>query len=170
MCGEAGKPGTWAESLFYFTGDIMKDEKVKQLQRLLGELTKEDLSDALIKKTIEVKELIEGIKDVEPKVSFHDAVTESDDQIEMSSVAKLLNFKGMGRNKLFELLRTKNILMYNNEPYQEYVGRGYFKVIEQRVDLPNGDLYVNKKTVVFQKGLDYIHKLLLETGHEHNDK
>ena len=148
----------------------MNEQKVNQLQRLLGELTKEDLSDALIKKTIEVKELIEGIKDVEPKISFHDAVTESDDQIEMSSVAKLLNFKGMGRNKLFELLRTKNILMYNNEPYQEYVGRGYFKVIEQRVDLPNGDLYVNKKTVVFQKGLDYIHKLLLETGHEHNDK
>ena len=36
----------------------MNEQKVNQLQRLLGELTKEDLSDALIKKTIEVKELI----------------------------------------------------------------------------------------------------------------
>jgi phage antirepressor YoqD-like protein len=55
-----------------------------------------------------------------------------------------------------------------NEPYQRYVSSGYFKVIEQKVELPNGDIYINRKPVVFQKGLDFIRKLLLEAGYEYN--
>lgn len=89
-------------------------------------------------------------------------VSNSDDWIEMTAVAKALNYKGYGRNKIFDFLRNNNIVMQNNEPYQAYVDRGYFKIIEQKVDLPYGDVMINRKTVVSQKGLDFIRKALDE--------
>ena len=153
----------------------MEEDKRLQLEKLMNELTKEDLYKSLVSKTIEAKELKEQliisenkIKEIQPKMDFYDAVTESDDLIEMSAVAKILNFKNMGRNRLFEFLRDNDIMRNRNEPYQRYVSSGYFKVIEQKVELPNGDIYINRKPVVFQKGLDFIRKLLLEAGYEYN--
>ena len=95
-----------------------------------------------------------------PKVDFYEAVTGSSDTIDIASVAKVLNIKGFGRNNLFEFLRDKNILMQNNMPLQHYVDRGYFRVIESRYTKPDGSSHINLKTVVYQKGLDYIRKLL----------
>ena len=89
-------------------------------------------------------------------------VSNSDSWIEMSAVAKTLDYKGFGRNKIFEYLRDINVLRQNNEPYQEYVDRGYFKIIEQKVSLPDGNAIVNLKTVVSQKGLDFIRRRLDE--------
>jgi phage antirepressor YoqD-like protein len=89
-------------------------------------------------------------------------VSNSDSWIEMSAVAKTLNYKGFGRNKIFEHLRDINVLRYNNEPYQEYVDKGYFKIIEQKVNLPDCNALVNLKTVVSQKGLDFIRRRLDE--------
>ena len=101
--------------------------------------------------------LIEAQK---PKVEFYEAVTGSSDTIDIASVAKVLNIKGFGRNNLFEFLRDKNILMQNNMPLQHYVDRGYFRVIESRYTKPDGSSHINLKTVVYQKGLDHIRKLL----------
>lgn len=95
-----------------------------------------------------------------PKVEFFNDVAGSADTIDMKEVAKILNVKGIGRNKLFEILRDKKILDGNNQPYQEYVDRGYFRVIESRFTLPTGEIKISLKTVVFQKGLDYIRKVL----------
>lgn len=93
-----------------------------------------------------------------PKVEFYDDVTGSSDTIDMSEVAKILNIKGIGRNKLFEILRNKNILRNNNQPYQKYVDAGYFRIIESRYVLSNGETKISLKTVVFQKGLEFIKK------------
>ena len=101
--------------------------------------------------------LIEAQK---PKVEFYEAVTGSNDTIDIASVAKVLNIKGFGRNNLFEFLRDKNILMQNNQPFQTFVDRGYFRVIESKYNKPDGSSHINLKTVVYQKGLDYIRKLL----------
>ena len=101
--------------------------------------------------------LIEAQK---PKVEFYEAVTGSSDTIDIASVAKVLNIKGFGRNNLFEFLRDKNILMQNNQPLQTFVDRGYFRVIESKYNKPDGSSHINLKTVVYQKGLDYIRKLL----------
>ena len=80
-------------------------------------------------------------------------------------MAKILNFKDMGRNKLFEYLRDRNILRFNNEPYQRFVDAGYFKIIEQTVKTGTYTI-INNKTMVTQRGLDYMAKLLLEDGYE----
>ena len=101
--------------------------------------------------------LIEAQK---PKVEFYEAVTGSSDTIDIGTVAKVLNVKGFGRNNLFEFLRDKGVLMSNNQAKQTYCDRGYFRVIESKFTKPDGSTHVNTKTVVYQKGLDYIRKLL----------
>ena len=55
----------------------------------------------------------------------------------MDKVAKSLDM-GIGRNKLFEILRDKKILDRSNIPYQTYVDRGYFRVVEQKYTKPTG--------------------------------
>jgi phage antirepressor YoqD-like protein len=93
----------------------------------------------------------------------------SDCLFEMSAVAKNINFKGMGRNNLFKYLQSKEILRYNDEPYQRFVDSGYFKIIKQSF-VVNGKDKINRKTMTTQKGLDYITKLLLGDGYECNDR
>lgn len=100
------------------------------------------------------------IEEMKPKAEFFDAVANSKTAIPMDQVAKVLGIKGIGRNKLFEILREKKVLDRGNVPYQEYVDRGYFRVIEQKYTKPNGDTCINIKTLVYQKGVDYIRKLI----------
>ena len=100
-------------------------------------------------------------EEMKPKAEFYDDVTGSSDTIEIGEVAKVLNC-GIGRNKLFDFLRKEKVLMKNNIPKQHFVDEGYFRVIETKYTKPNGDVSINLKTVVYQKGVDYIRKLLIE--------
>lgn len=104
--------------------------------------------------------LIADNQRMKPKEEFFDAVTDSKDAIEIGKVAKVLNYPGIGRNKLFEILRKECILMKNNIPYQKYIDAEYFRTIEQKYSVPNGDIRINIKTLVYQKGVDFIRKIL----------
>lgn len=122
---------------------------------------------------IQNKELQEQNTEMLPKAEFYDCVTGTDTAIDMAIAAKTLNFKNIGRNKMFEFLRTIGVLQdaskshkYLNIPYQKYVDAGYFRVIESAYNYPDGSSNVYFKTVVYQKGLDYIRKRLLEHGFE----
>jgi phage antirepressor YoqD-like protein len=106
---------------------------------------------------------------LKPKADMWDIAMASDTLHEMSAVAKILNFRNMGRNKIFQYLKAKDILRYNNEPYQRYVDGGYFKVVEQSFDIGDG-VGINRKPMVTQKGLEYIGKLLLEDGYAINER
>jgi len=103
--------------------------------------------------------LLNEVSRMSPKEVFYDNVTQSDTMLDFTQVAKLLRYKGYGRNKLMGYLRTKKILRFNNNPYQEYVDRGYFKIVESEY-VVNGEIRIGLKTVVSQKGVDYIRKLL----------
>ena len=103
-------------------------------------------------------------EEMKPKAEFYDDVTGSSDTIEIGEVAKVLNC-GIGRNKLFDFLRKEKVLMKNNIPKQHFVDEGYFRVIETKYTKPNGDVSINLKTVVYQKGVDYIRKLLKKKGY-----
>ena len=98
-------------------------------------------------------------KENAPKVEFYEQVTGSSDTVDMAQAAKVLNM-GIGRNKLFELLRDRKVIQGNNQPYQKYIDCGYFRVIESKFSKPNGDISISLKTVVYQKGLTYISKLI----------
>lgn len=93
-----------------------------------------------------------------PKAEFFDAVTDSKSAISIGEVAKVLDV-GIGQNKLFAFLRDKKILDRQNIPYQEYIDRGYFRTIEQKYDV-RGEVRISIKTLVFQKGIDFIRKQL----------
>lgn len=121
-------------------------------------------ANAWIKEQKEKKKLAEQNKLMAPKAEFYDAVAGSPDAIAMKDVAKILNMR-IGRNNLFKFLRNNKVLMNNNQPYQKYMDAGYFRVIEQKYTLPNGDTKIRFKTLVYQKGLDYIRKLLIKNGY-----
>ena len=126
----------------------------------------ENLSDAeILAKAVIVAQNVIAQKDkliseMKPKAEFFDTVASSKTAIPMDQVAKVIGKKGIGRNKLFQILRDKKILDKGNVPYQTYVDRGYFRVVEQKYVKPNGETQINIKTLVYQKGVDYIRRLL----------
>lgn len=100
------------------------------------------------------------LEEQKPKVDFYEAITGSKDTVDIGTVAKVLNIRGFGRNNLFEFLRESGVLMSNNQQKQTYCDRGYFRVIESKFTKPDGSTHINTKTVVYQKGMEYIRKLL----------
>ena len=118
--------------------------------------------------SFENKELKDVIEVQKPKVEFYDTVTKSESTFDMAEVAKLLKIPNIGSVKLFEFLREQDVLSDNkanwNEPYQNYVNAGYFKIVEVKSEDKHGNVHVNKKTVVFQKGVAFIRKLSKDNG------
>jgi phage antirepressor YoqD-like protein len=81
------------------------------------------------------------IKELEPKAEFYDTVTDSKTAIDIGKAAKVLDI-GIGRNKLFQKLRDKGVLMNNNIPYQTFIDRGYFRIIETKYVKPDGSTHI----------------------------
>lgn len=106
-----------------------------------------------------IASLSQQVLEMKPKAEFFDTVAESKTAISMNEVAKVLNIKGYGRNNLFEFLRENKILDRWNVPYQRYVDNGWFRVIEQHYQ-KNGEPVVTTKTLVYQKGVDGIRKMI----------
>ena len=117
------------------------------------------VAQALIVANNIIQEKDRLLQEQKPKVEFFDTVANSKTALPMDRVAKVLNM-GIGRNKLFEILRDKKILDRNNIPYQTYVDRGYFRVVEQKYTKPTGETVVTTKTLVYQRGIDYIRRIV----------
>ena len=92
-----------------------------------------------------------------PKAEFHDRVTASEGEMTMEAAAKEL---GTGRNRLFRDLREKKILKSNNLPMQEYLDRGYFRVVQNPLRF-GGEDKPYAQTMVTGKGLAYLSRLLI---------
>ena len=135
---------------------IANDFEMLVMQQKLTEYQSRRIAELQAENERKEKQLIEQ----KPKVDFYDRVTESPDCIDIGQCAKILNIHGIGRNKLFEILRNKKILNERNQPYQKYVDCGYFRIIETSFNLPDGTQKINLKTVVFQRGLDFIRKMI----------
>ena len=82
----------------------------------------------------------------------------------MKDIADYLAIPGLGRNKLFEVLRAKQILNEENAPYRIYVDRGWFKRLSSEFTNEKGThiKFVTKVTVI---GLENIKRLLKEWGY-----
>ena len=110
-----------------------------------------------------IAELQNKVAKLEPAAEFAYQICSSKDAIDIGNCAKVLN-RNIGRNRLFEFLRNKNILQQDNIPYQKYIDSGYFRVIETKFVIPSGETKISLKTLVLQKGVAYINKLLREAG------
>lgn len=156
VCGEVlptiRKTGGYVNSTVQFVDtyfpDLDDDAKKFMIETL-------ENKKRLLEENKQQKKYIEENSD---KVDFYDTVVLSDDTIDMRQVATTLNM-GIGRNKLFDILRKEGILDRRNQPYQKYIDSGYFRTIE--TNYTKGDeLCIYIKTVVFQKGLDYIRRVV----------
>lgn len=79
------------------------------------------------------KPLIEQIEEDKPKVDVYNALAEPTVEcVDVAEFSKILkkHHIDLGRNKLFRWLRDNKYLMTGNVPYQSYMNRGYFQVIE----------------------------------------
>ena len=94
------------------------------------------------------------LEEQKPKVEMYETIMASDKLFSMNEVAKLIN--SVGRNKLFKMLRDAKILMLDNNPYQQYIDQGYFKVVE--VTTTGDKIFVVTKTT--NKGIEFICKRL----------
>jgi len=99
-----------------------------------------------------------------PKAEYFDAVTSSKDAIHMNNVAKIIDVPAMGRNNLFAFLRDEEILMENNQPYQEFVDKKHFRVVQSSYQNSKGETKVTFTTMVYQKGIQLILKRLEDKG------
>jgi len=144
--------------------EFVMDEVLPSIRKTGQYATKPELQIAhamiLAGKMIEEQKLL--IADMSPKAAFFDAVTDSTDAVDIGTVAKVLNC-GIGRTKMFDFLRKDGILMAHNIPFQAYIDKGYFRVIESSYQKPDGSTHVSFKTIVFQKGIAYIKKRLERT-------
>ena len=105
------------------------------------------------------------LRSQEHKVETYDTISEKNKTYSMNEVAKMIDYVNMGRNKLFEFLRQKKILMSNNLPFQKYVDVGWFKVITNTYN----DIPITQ-TVVFLKGIEKICELLDKFGYKKKER
>lgn len=141
---------------------INRWEELEKEKRFGNFVIPSTFSEALMlaaKQAEEIEEKNKLLLEQTPKVEFYNAVTGSEDTIDMRTVATVLNM-GIGRNKIFEVLRDKRVLDRKNMPYQKYIDLGYFRTVETQYTKSDGTNCINIKTVVFQKGLDFIRKIL----------
>lgn len=109
----------------------------------------------------EVKERDETLSLQAPKVALYDTAMNANNNKAVGTVAKMI---GYGPYKLFAFLREMKVLRQNNEPYQEYIDRGYFDLRLYSIPHTSGDIENKTQTLVTPKGISYIHKILVEHG------
>lgn len=146
--------------------DWVADEVIPSIRKNGGYIANQEqmtpeqiVANALIVAQNIISKKDRQIEEMKPKADFFDAVADSKTAISMNEVAKVLNIKGYGRNNLFEFLRENKVLDRWNVPYQRYVDNGWFRVIEQHYQ-KNGGPIVTTKTLVYQKGVDGIRKMI----------
>lgn len=140
-----------------------------------GKLAFVALAEWKIKATMELerqKDLItaqnEELNKQKPKVRFAEQVAVSKDSITVNEMAKLLHKNGVniGRNRLFEWLREKKLVMkvsdgndrWSNIPTQVAVNKGLLTIVEKTYTDSWGESRISTTTVVTPKGQDYILK------------
>jgi anti-repressor protein len=139
---------------YFLWCEEVKDAAMRYGERLASERNIPQTFAQALRLAADLAEEVEALK---PKAAFYDAVTQSDDEIDMHEAAKVLNC-GMGRNDLFARLRADGILMPNNTPYQRYTDAGYFRRVEYTFAGAGGEPRVGLKTVVSQRGLDFLRR------------
>ena len=148
---------------------MARTEKGEEIRKFFVSLKKQAISKprthleviqsemALLMENVNLK--IENDK-MKPRSEFVDKVFNTDTLIDIGEVAKILNLP-YGRNTLFSVLREKGIFFKNkNEPFQQYVTKGYFEVKEKFHEVSDTKGFLSVKTFATQKGLGFIAKIL----------
>ena len=153
--------------------------KAKQEQQLLEQQKREAENELVAQKAIFYDRIVPGIQGMHGHI--YDLTNERDEAIadyeglynhyinsdgwfKMSEVAGKLNIHGMGRNKIFSILRERHILDRRNLPYRQFIESGMFMIKD--TDIMVGDrIKTVSTTFVSKKGQVFIEKLLRKLGY-----
>lgn len=94
-----------------------------------AELSRMQLIEIAMQAETERLTLAEKIAADAPKVAFAEIIRNTDAVCRIGDFCKTMK---AGRNKLFARMKADKILMENRMPYQKYIDKGYFSVIEQK--------------------------------------
>jgi len=133
----------------------------KQLPKTYSEALRQlaDEVDKTERLQIENQKKEKRLTEAQPKADFYDTAMSSKDLLSFRDVSKILNKPSFGRNNLIKSLREKGILIAGTtESFQSYIERGYFEVIEQPYKRDGELIGIILKTLVTQKGLEFIKK------------
>ena len=151
------------------------EEQIKELKNrkalLIGLATMEDNEDKRMEHMREIEVINKDItklresltreniiKQLQPQLHIAETVGNTKSCYDMGDFAKILGVDRLGRNNMFKWLRSQEILMSDNVPYQKHLK--YFKVVP--VVSSNG--YKSNKTLVKPNGVEYIVKRLIKDG------
>ena len=140
------------------TGRYQMEEPVQSGQLL--QFSRRDLLNLAVEAESECEELRDVVADLLPKAEFYDRVADTNASFSLGETAKMLEIEGFGRNNLIRFLRAKGILMADNVAKQRYIERGYFHIVQRDYFAPDGTPRVKAVTRVYEKGIDYIRRLL----------
>lgn len=105
---------------------------------------------------------------IKPKAELMEKVMDSGKIIDIGQAAKILALP-FGRNTLFAKLREKGVFFKErNEPKQEYIKKGFFKLKEKWIERKNHEDMVVVKVLVTQRGLAFIASLFGVVSSETN--
>ncbi len=141
-------------------GMYAKDELLDNPDLLIevaSQLKKEREEKKALKEDNQKKDQLIG--DLKPKAEKYQEFLNAEGHIYMSQAAKALNIPGIGRNKLYQILREMKILRKNNEPYQKYMKYFWMKPNEKN------EVVYKPTTMVKPGGLDFIYDKLKEAGY-----
>lgn len=143
--------------------NTMEEALKNQTVKALPSTYKEALQQLL--EQVEQNELllIENER-LEPLAKFAEHVTESSNAIDIGDFSKIVKNEviDIGRNRLFEWLRNKEILMKDNVPYQRYVDNNWFKVIETTKETSYGTKCFSKTLITGRGQVRMLEKLRKE--------
>lgn len=106
---------------------------------------------------------------LKPKAELMEKVLHCGERIDVGQAAKILDLP-YGRNTLFKKLREKGVFFkFRNEPKQEYIDKGYFKLKEQWIDRSNHEGFLVLKVLVTQSGLSFLNDLLNHNENQRHD-
>lgn len=116
----------------------------------------------LVSKNMELTNTIEKQRE---KVETFDTLMSSDQLYSFREASAELGYKNMGQNKLYEILRKRNVLAKDNIPYRPYIDKGYFKVVN--IPYNNGFALVTKPKIYLTiKGIHSVRKMLDKQGYK----
>lgn len=135
-------------------GYIMGQEQMSDIELL---------SRALLVAESQIRERDQRIAQMQPLADFAHHIHESDDLIDMGTMAQYLCDHGfqIGRNTLFRKLRELKVLKSNNMPYQNQLNLKRF-VVKEYIKSTTRGAHLIHQTCVTGKGQRYIYNLLVK--------
>lgn len=104
-----------------------------------------------------VQDLLKTNEELKPKAEGFDRFLNSNGNLDFQEFCKSVKL-GIGRNKFMQKLRDEKILMSDksrkNLPYQSYVDRGYFEVVQ----VTTSSNFSTAKTVITKRGCEWLAK------------